>query len=205
MSSTREPQQDRSRATRQALVDATIESLAEVGWSRTTVVGVASRAGVSRGAAQHHFPTRDALVEAAADSVSDSFTAALSGSRIEQVPRGERTLAALEALTDVWTSAAGRAAAHLWIEGSIDPTTSALVMPLERRFSRELYQAAVELLGADVEQPKVRESVRLTLDVTRGIGTRSLLRRDRTRLHADLAHWAAMLATIPGMSGGFGV
>lgn len=43
------PQQDRSRATRQRLLEAAVESLAEVGYAATTVSVVATRAGVSRG------------------------------------------------------------------------------------------------------------------------------------------------------------
>jgi hypothetical protein len=52
----REPRQDRSRATRRRLFEAAIDCLASIGWARTTVALVAERAGVSRGAAQHHFP-----------------------------------------------------------------------------------------------------------------------------------------------------
>src|SRR5258708_40091971 len=63
----REPQQDRSRATRQRLLEAAIECLASLGWTGTTVAVVAVRAGVSRGAAQHHFRTREELVTAAAE------------------------------------------------------------------------------------------------------------------------------------------
>ncbi|MFF2768616.1 TetR family transcriptional regulator, partial [Streptomyces bacillaris] len=52
------PKQDRSRATRQRLLEAAVACLAEHGWAGSTVSVVAERAGVSRGAAQHHFPTR---------------------------------------------------------------------------------------------------------------------------------------------------
>ncbi len=67
---TREPQQDRSRATRARLLEAAIACLAELGWTASTVAVVAERAGVSRGAAQHHFPTREALFTAALEHVS---------------------------------------------------------------------------------------------------------------------------------------
>lgn len=56
----RTPQQDRSRATRRRLLEAAVECLAELGWNGSTVTVVAERAGVTRGAAQHHFPTREA-------------------------------------------------------------------------------------------------------------------------------------------------
>src|SRR5919197_4056190 len=67
---TREPQQDRSRATRARLLGSAITCLAEHGWSATTVAVVAEHAGVSRGAAQHHFPTREALFMAALEHVT---------------------------------------------------------------------------------------------------------------------------------------
>src|SRR6478736_2637455 len=74
----REPQQDRSRVTRQRLLEATIDCLAENGWAATTVGVVATRAGVSRGATQHHFPTREDLITAALEYYTGNlFKAAL--------------------------------------------------------------------------------------------------------------------------------
>ena len=61
----RAPKQDRSRITRERLLGASIDLLATQGWAATTVGAVAAAAGVSRGAAQHHFPTREDLITAA--------------------------------------------------------------------------------------------------------------------------------------------
>ncbi len=58
-------QAERRAATIDALLDATIDSLAEVGFVATTTRGVAERAGVSQGAQQHYFPTKAKLVDAA--------------------------------------------------------------------------------------------------------------------------------------------
>ena len=60
-------QQDRSRATQRRLLDATVDCLVEVGWAGTTTTLVAERAGVSRGAQLHHYPTKAALVVAAVE------------------------------------------------------------------------------------------------------------------------------------------
>lgn len=193
----REPQQDRSRATREALLDATIESLAAVGWHGTTVVAVAARAGVSRGAAQHHFATRDDLVRAAVDRVADGFGASLRH-RAGVRTGDDRMLAGLELLAEVWTETPGRAAIQLWVGASVDPDLKELIAPLERRFSRELFDAAADLLGADTGQPRVAEQVRLTLDLTRGVGLGALVRPELQRRRADLAQWAAVLSTLPG-------
>lgn len=193
----REPQQDRSRATRESLLDATIESLADVGWHGTTVVAVAARAGVSRGAAQHHYATRDDLVRAAVERVSDGLGATI---RRKAASRNvdDRIGSTLDVLAETWSETAGRAAIQLWLAASADPALRDLVLPLEQRFNRDLFDIAVELLGADPEQPQVAERVRLTLDLTRGVGIGALLRPELQRRKADLANWSAVLATLPG-------
>jgi AcrR family transcriptional regulator len=61
----RRTQRERSAAMRERLLEATIDSLYEVGYSRTTTIEVAARAGVSRGAQLHHFPTKKRLVTVA--------------------------------------------------------------------------------------------------------------------------------------------
>src|SRR5271154_3339903 len=58
----RRTQRERSEAMRSRLLEATIDCLYEVGYSRTTTIEVAARAGVSRGAQLHHFPTKKRLV-----------------------------------------------------------------------------------------------------------------------------------------------
>lgn len=57
-------QQRRSAETRIAILEATIDCLAEYGYARTTTLLVASKARASRGAMLHHYPTKQALIEA---------------------------------------------------------------------------------------------------------------------------------------------
>ena len=195
----RQPQQDRSRATRESLLEATIESLADVGWSGTTVVGVAARAGVSRGAAQHHFATRDDLVRAAVESVTERMSRELRLHRDELEGREDRVLGALELLADVWSGTVGRAATHLWVAASTDPGLRDLVMPLEKQLNREMFNVAAQLLGADTNEPAARQSVGVSLQFLRGVGLSSLLGRNAGARRTELAQYATMLATIPGI------
>src|SRR5215468_6574679 len=64
-SKTGRTQEERSAAMRERLLDATIDCLVEYGYSGTTTTRVAERAGVTRGAQVHHFPTKTDLVTAA--------------------------------------------------------------------------------------------------------------------------------------------
>ncbi len=70
-SAAREPQQDRGWATRTPLLESAISCLAELGWSGATVSVIAQRAGVSRGATQHYFPTREAPFTAALEHMAE--------------------------------------------------------------------------------------------------------------------------------------
>lgn len=189
----REPQQERSRATRQRLLEASVDCLADLGWTRATVAVVAERAGVSRGAAQHHFPTREAL-----------FTAALeymAGERIAEVrrrgaalPTGARhTEAVVEMLVDVYVGPLFRAAVQVWVQAAADEALRTLVVPLEARMARETHAIAVDLLGADESRPGVREVVQGLLDMARGLGLADLLTDDSTRRSRIVKRWAALL------------
>jgi AcrR family transcriptional regulator len=64
-------QEERSAETRRRLMDATVACLHERGYAGTTTTEIAARAGVSRGAQLHHFPTKDELVVSALDYVFD--------------------------------------------------------------------------------------------------------------------------------------
>jgi AcrR family transcriptional regulator len=116
----REPQQDRSRATRQRLLEAAIECLADVGWAGSTVAVVAERAGVSRGAAQHHFPTREDLFAAAVDYVTEVRTQWIRDHSADLPSGRERTRAVVDMLVRMYTGQVFRSALQLWVAASSD-------------------------------------------------------------------------------------
>jgi AcrR family transcriptional regulator len=65
--------------TREAILEAAREVLAQDGKEGVSVVQVARRAGVNRGTAYQHFQTREQLIEATASWVSDKLYAAVFG------------------------------------------------------------------------------------------------------------------------------
>lgn len=62
-----------AEATRQRILDATLEIYREVGIPATTLKAVAERADVSRGSILHHFGSADGLLGAVLDVVLDSL------------------------------------------------------------------------------------------------------------------------------------
>ncbi|WP_199433083.1 TetR/AcrR family transcriptional regulator [Qaidamihabitans albus] len=189
----RQPQQERSRTTRRRLVDAAVECLGERGWNGTTVAVIAERAGVSRGAAQHHFPTREDLVAAAVEFVGEEQIVELR-KRAAALPEGpSRAGPVADMLLDLYTGRMFRAALHLWVAASTDEKLRAALVPLEARVGREAHRVAVELLGADESRPGVRETVQATLDLARGLGLANLLTDDTKRRRQIARQWAKIL------------
>jgi AcrR family transcriptional regulator len=197
---TREPKQDRSRATRARLLEAAITCLADLGYQASTVAVVAERAGVSRGAAQHHFPTRDDLFTAALEHVTRVRAEELQR-HVDDLPRGDRlSTDDVVALTfSLFTGPLFRAALALWVAAAAEPSLREQVVPLEARIGREIHRLVVNLLGADEQVPGVRESVQATLDLARGLGLANLLTDDSRRRDRIAAQWARTLEQTRGI------
>ncbi|WP_405193485.1 TetR/AcrR family transcriptional regulator [Streptomyces anulatus] len=181
------PKQDRSRATRQRLLEAAVACLAEHGWAGSTVSVVAERAGVSRGAAQHHFPTREDLFTGAVEYVAEERSAALRA-----LP-GQGRAEVVAALVDLYSGPLFRAALQLWVAASNEAQLRPRVTELEARVGRETHRIAVELLGADESRPGARETVQGLLDMARGLGLANLLTDDTARRARVVAQWAALV------------
>ncbi|MET9907195.1 TetR/AcrR family transcriptional regulator [Streptomyces sp. NPDC006476] len=191
----RVPKQDRSRATRQRLLEAAVACLAEHGWAGSTVTVVAERAGVSRGAAQHHFPTREDLFTAAVEYVAEERSTALRA-LFPQGAADRRVVVA--ALVDLYTGPLFRAALHLWVAASNEDQLRPRVTELESHVGRETHRIAIELLNADESRPGVRETVQGLLDMARGLGLANLLTDDTGRRERVVGQWAEILDRVLG-------
>jgi AcrR family transcriptional regulator len=189
----RVPQEERTRAMRARLLEATVELLVEKGYAGTSTTLVSERAGVSRGAQLHHFPTKQDLVVAAVQHVTEVRGAELAAAA-ENLPSGpKRTRAVLQVLGDHFTSPVFTAALELWVAARTDPDLLAEVAPLELKVGRETHRMTLDLLGADESQPGVRELVQATLDLVRGLGLANTISDDRRRRTRILDQWATTL------------
>ncbi len=178
---------------RARLLDATVECLVERGFSGTSTTLVSERAGVSRGAQLHHFPTKNDLVVAAVEHLTHVRGAELA-TAAQRLPRGDRrTRAVLGMLGDHFTSPVFTAALELWVAARTDPALLAAVAPLEQRVGREVHRLTVELLGADEARPGTRELIQATLDLVRGLGLADTITDDARRRDRILDQWATTL------------
>ncbi|RKN17036.1 TetR/AcrR family transcriptional regulator [Micromonospora musae] len=194
--SIRVPRQERSRATQARLLEATVECLVEHGWAGTTTTLVAARAGVSRGAQLHHYPTKAALVTAAVGHLAERRAAELRA-EAAALPIGPQRLDRVIDLLEVaFTGPLFVAALELWVAARTDPELRRALIPLEARVGREMHRLTVALLDVDERRQGVRETVQATLDLLRGLGVANLLTDDSVRRAALLNTWKRRLATL---------
>ena len=153
---------------------------------------ISQRAGVSRGAQLHHFPTKNALVVAAVAHLTEVRGAELAAAAAS-VPPAHRTRDVLRMLGDHFASPVFVAALELWVAARTDPALHAAVAPLEQRVGRETHRMTVELLGVDETRPGVRELVQATLDLVRGLGLAATVSDDTRRRNRILDQWAHTL------------
>src|SRR6185437_15463273 len=153
-SAVRVSQEERSRAMRARLMDATIDCLVEHGFGGTSTTLISERAGVSRGAQLHHFPTKNDLVVAAVEHLSELRGEDLRRAARELPGGRKRTRAVLEMLADHFTGPVFTAALELWVAARTDEALHRAVVPLEQRVGREAHLIAVEALGVDEDRPR---------------------------------------------------
>src|SRR4051812_33469748 len=119
----RRTQLERREGTRKHLLDAAIECLIERGYSGTTTTEIADRAGVSRGAQLHHFPTKAELLAAAIEHLFQrrhaQYLEAMAG-----LPEGaDRLNASIEQL---WQMLSGPTF-YAWLELVVAARTDAVL------------------------------------------------------------------------------
>ena len=142
---TRRTQAERRAETRGRLLDATLECLAELGYAGTTTTEVVQRAGLSRGAQVHHFPTKADLVVAAVEHLfqrrHDEFRQAFA-----KMPPGERSVdAALDLMWEMFQGPTFDAWIELVVAGRTDPELKAEVIRVTEHFDEGTGQIFAEL------------------------------------------------------------
>jgi AcrR family transcriptional regulator len=111
----------KSEITRQTLIRAAVDMIAEVGYAATTTTLISQRAGVSRGAFQHHFRSKNEIMLAILNEMSQQVNIGLEAAPLAALPLDER----IETLLNHYYRAYGTklhfAAIQIWLNALRDP------------------------------------------------------------------------------------
>lgn len=173
----RRTQAQRTAGTQAKLLDATIDCLVELGFARTSTQEIARRAGVSRGAQLHHYPTKESLVIAAVEHLVDKRLSEI----LETEPDPER---GIEVLNEAFSGPLFYAALELWVAARTDPALHEAMIPLERRVADAIQGGAQIVMGTRMTP----ESIELSVELARGLAVSALFRSPEadTELRARL-------------------
>ena len=178
-------QEQRSAETRARLLNATIQSLVDAGYARTTTTRVCEIAGLSRGAQIHHFRTRTELVTAALEHLArrrvEEFQKRFDEMRAKITDGHDLHEAWFELLWEVSSGDLFIAALEIWVAARTDPQLREQILPLEQEIGR-MALAPEYTVGAERrDDRRARDLTDLAYHLARGITLVRILSPDDSR------------------------
>ncbi|MCL2581866.1 MAG: TetR/AcrR family transcriptional regulator [Streptosporangiales bacterium] len=173
---TRRTQSERTASSRQALLSATLELMAESGYAKVSVADICRRAGRSVGSHLHHFGTKAALVSAAVDQLAELRIQAMR----DDLARSPRfgTGAALDVAWSFYAGPTFVVALELWVAARTDPELREHLLAVEERIDREVMTLAAQVAPETVAKPGAAAAARTALATMRGLAMRRCLYAD---------------------------
>jgi AcrR family transcriptional regulator len=173
----RRTQAERTAATRSALLDAAVGCIAELGYARTTTTEVARRAGVSRGAQLHHFPTKADLLLAATAQLCDrrlaDFRTAFAGA-----PAGTDPIdTAIDVMWSMYADETFTSHVELLVAARTDDTLRQAMVDQQQLFFDGAAVVFTEILGDSLaaEPASARLNLAFAFSLMDGVALKALL------------------------------
>jgi AcrR family transcriptional regulator len=193
-------QAQKSAATRLRIVEAAIRCVVDLGYAGTTTTAIAARAGLSRGAMLHHFPSKIDVVRAAVEHLHRKRLTAFRRSLERHLPGGgDRVRQALEAYWGHVRHPLFVAFLELAVAARTDRELAAILLPARQSFEAEWRRTAREVFP---EWLGHEERFELALDLSRhvleGLAADSLAHRDPARERRLLGYLERTLRELVG-------
>lgn len=185
---------EQAAATRSKLLEVAIATLCDVGYGGLTAGEISARAGLTRGAVQHHFPDREALIRAVFEQLSHELITLPIASRSATV--AGRIDAAVDryweffrgphymAIVQLTLGSRGEPAIHRWITRQVE---------LSQRGLDQQWHAAFAETGVPAE--RIRSARLVALASLRGF-TVLRMNNDRTDWSSEIAMLKEMLLFV---------
>ena len=160
-------QAQKSAMMRDNILDAALECFVDIGYANTTTARIAERAGVSRGAMLHHFPSKSELMQAAVEYLHRKLVD-LYASHIEKIPMDlpvdQRNRRGLEGYWNYLSSDLYVAYHELCVAGRTDPELQHILEDSIARFDQAIIESNNRLFP---EWSQRGELYALAMDITK--------------------------------------
>lgn len=176
-------------AMRQRLLDAAVACLIEFGVARTTTLVVQRRAGASRGALLHHFPTHADLLAASVAELVKRNEQAVSASRAGTAKSHDPLRTAVHALAFAGRQPAYLAELELWAVARTDKPLKQALIAAERAAKRDIDRVSAELFAQWAGAEAYDDAVALTQHFMRGLAISENLRNSPARRERLISAW----------------
>lgn len=191
-------QAERSERTRELLLDATISCLVELGYARTTVHEICRRAGLSRGAQQHHFTTKAELMTSALEHLFRRLGEEIMAATANLPPGPERLDEGIDLLWRAYSGALSTAAVELWVAARTDAELRRSLLPVDRELGHLTLEFYRRIAGPSVDEARLETMLLLTVNLIRGLALDAMIGGDAARRTALLAEWKSQVAAAIG-------
>lgn len=135
----------KSAATRSQIISAAIRCIVELSYSKTTMIKISEKAGLSRGATLHHFPSKMDIIRAVVEYLHEKRILAFRRS-IREIPEdADMAHVAVQAYSDHVSHPIYVALFELSVAARTDPELKEILHPAQLAFDREWYETAWDL------------------------------------------------------------
>jgi AcrR family transcriptional regulator len=187
---------------RQRLLDAAVACLIEFGVARTTTLAVQRRAGTSRGALLHHFPTHADLLAASVAELVKRNEHAVAASRAGIAQPGDPLQAGVTALAFAARQPAYLAELELWAVARTDRPLKQALTAAERTARRDIDRVSAELFANWAGLDAYGDAVALTQHFIRGLAISENLRASPSRREHLVSAWTGAMRLMLERSAG---
>ncbi len=194
----RRTQEERSRETRDRLMQATIDELLECGYAGLTTALIDARAGVSSGARFHHYPSKVDLVIAATEHAFDCATV-LGRRRAEEARTSDNPIQNfVEDCRSVYFDWPFIASLEVVLAARTDQALMSRLNPVLEKFHATMKTTWLSaFVDAGWDKSDAEVTLRLTLNLMRGMALNNIWQRDTAEYKRLIEIWCARMGDTP--------
>lgn len=187
----------KSEATRNQIVNAAIRCIVESSYSNTTTMKIAEKAGLSRGAMLHHFPSKLDIIRAVVDYLHDKRLQAFRRS-IKEIPENaDLVRMSVRSYWDHVNHPLYIAIFELAVAARTDAELREILHPAQRAFDRAWYETAREVFPEWQSDPEAFDlALNLTQQLMEGMSISHFTHARETDQEALLDYLEAKLREL---------